>query len=831
MAADRTRVPADGLTGRQALFDVADAAVLLIDAHGRVESWPTAAECLLGHPARDTVGRPAAALLAPDDAARLPGLAAECRLRGGWYGLLSARRTEGRPADLLVQVAPVTDHAGRAHWLVLAADAPSSRSWETSRPVLERIVTTSPVGMAIVDTDLRYVWSNPALEQFGGGPAQQRLGRRLGEIQPGLDAAALEAQMRHVLHTGVPLTGYEHAGRVANDPYHERAQTMTVVRLDDPEGRPLGLCYTVIDVTEHYRSRRQMALLDRAGEYIGRTLDVLQTAQDLADVAVPELADFVAVDLLDSVVRGEEPVPGPLSDADTVPLRRGGQQSLRDGVPESVIEIGGLASYHAWSPPIRCLAGGGSWRAERLDPLGPEWAAELPGGHHAHFEELGLHTAMVVPIRARGTTMGVATFFRSEGDEPFTEDDLRLAEEFVARAAVCMDNARRYTREREAALALQRSLLPQSSPAQDAVRVSSAYRPANELGDVGGDWFDVIALSGARVALVVGDVTGHGIDAVATMGRLRTAVQTLAALDLRPEELLAHLDDVVDRVVREGKGSRPGAGALGSSCLYAVYDPIGRTCTMASAGHPVPAVVAPDRTVTFADLPVGPRLGVGGLPFESAELSVAEGSVLALYTDGLLSGSTTADARTGKEQLHHALAAPDLALDALCSHVIDELVSTRPQDDVALLLAETRALDADRYASWDLPADPAVVAEARATAAAQLARWDLAELAFTTELVVSELVTNAIRYATGPIRLRLILGQNLICEVSDGSSTSPYLRHPRTTDEGGRGLFLISQFADHWGTRYTTEGKVIWTEQPLSRQDSGAPVRAVAERA
>ncbi|GAU71223.1 putative protein kinase/phosphatase [Streptomyces sp. NBRC 110611] len=828
MAADRAGDPADSSAGRYASFDVADAAVLLVDARGRVENWPGTAERLLGRPARDTVGRPAADLLTPDDAARLPALAAECRAHGGWYGRLAARRPDGQPAGVQAQVVPVTDRAGRAHWLILAAAAPA-HGWEASRPVLERIVATSPVGMAIVDTDLRYVWSNPALEQFGGGPAHRRLGRRLGEIQPGLDAAALEAQMRRVLHTGEPVTGYEHAGRVVSDPYHERAQTMSFVRLDDPDGRPLGVCYTVIDVTEHYRSRRQLALLDRAGEYIGRTLDVMQTAQDLADVAVPELADCVVVDLLDSVVRGEEPLPGPLSDADTVPLRRGGQQSLRDGVPESTVGIGGLAGYHASSPPVRALAGGGSWRAERLDPRDPDWVAEVPGGRRGHFGELGLHTAMVVPIRARGTTMGVTTFFRSQGDDAFTEDDLRLAEEFVARAAVCMDNARRYTRERQTALALQRSLLPQSSPAQDAVRVASAYRPANELGDIGGDWFDVIALSGARVALVVGEVTGHGIDAVATMGRLRTAVQTLAALDLRPEEVLAHLDDVVDRLAREEQGRRTGAVALGSSCLYAVYDPIGRTCTMASAGHPAPAVVAPDRTVTSTDLPVGPQLGVGGLPFESFELPVAEGSVLALYTDGLLSG--VAPGRTGRERLHRALATPGLTLDALCSHVVDELVSARSLDDAALLLAETRALDTGRYATWDLSADPAVVAEARAVVTGQLERWGLADLAFTTELVVSELVTNAIRYAAGPIQLRLIRGQNLICEVSDGSSTSPYLRHSRTTDEGGRGLFLISQFTDHWGTRYTTRGKVIWAEQPFSGQDSGPVVRPVGEQA
>ncbi|UQA94102.1 SpoIIE family protein phosphatase [Streptomyces halobius] len=825
-------------TGQQAWLNLADAAIFLLDAHGLVESWSPGAERLLGRKGADVVGLPVTALLAADDAARVAALAEECRERGSWTGLLSARGADDAQVGIEAQVVPVTDSTDRAHWLVLAVEASPLQGWQISRAVLERMVTQTPVGMAVVDTDLRFVWSNAALERFGGGPAQNRIGKRLGEIQPGLDAESLEVQMRRVLETGEQLIEYEHIGRPRSDPHRERAHSMSFVRLDDVNGRPIGVCYTVLDITERYQNRQRLTLLDRASQYIGRTLDVMQTAQDLADVAVPHLADFVAVDLLDSVIRGGEPVSGPLSDADMVLLRRAGQQSLREGVPESVVDIGDMATYHAWSPPIRCLAGGGSWRTERLDPLSPEWAANIPGDRHAHFLDLGLHTAMVVPIRARGMSMGVTAFFRSQHDEAFSADDLSLAEEFVARAAVCIDNARRYTRERGAALALQRSLLPHEVPQQDAVRVASSYRPADALADAGGDWFDVIALSGARVALVVGDVTGHGIDAVATMGRLRTAVQTLAALELRPDELLGHLDDLVGRVSDEAATAAlrnesaadappvavhlPGAdaGVRGSSCLYAVYDPLSRCCTMASAGHPAPAMVAPDGRVHFADLSIGPRLGVGGLPFEAVESVVPEGSVLALYTDGLLTGRVPGEAGdTGTERLRRALETPHVSLDALCETVIESLVPARPFDDVTLLLAATRSLDEDRYASWDLPTDPAVVSRARGMAADQLTDWGLADLVVTTELVVSELVTNAIRYGSGPIRLRLILGHTLTCEVCDGSSTSPYLRHPRATDEGGRGLFLVSQFTHRWGTRYTTDGKILWTEQLLTPND------------
>ncbi|MFF2809832.1 SpoIIE family protein phosphatase [Streptomyces sp. NPDC058000] len=800
-----------GHDGRQAPLDIADAALVLCDARGRVESWPDGAERLFGHPAADVVGRAAAALLAPDDAARLSELAAECRAHGGWSGTLTARRKDGALVDLMVQLARVTDSDGTPHWLAVAAEASSFPGWEMSRAVLEKLLMQAPVGMAVVDTDLRFVWSNLALERFGGGPAVERIGRRLAEVQPGLDAAALEAQMRRVLESGEPVLGYEHIGHPQSEPRYERAHAMSFVRLDGGNGQPIGVCYTVIDITERYRSRQRLTLLDRAGTAIGQSLDVLRTAQELADVAVPDLADFVTVDLLDSVIRGGDPLTGPPGDADRVALRRGGQQSARPGIPEAVVGVGDLASYHSWSPPIRALADGKSWRVEWLDPHGAEWAADIPGGRRRQLREQGLHTAMVVPIRARGTTMGVTSFFRRGHGEPFGPDDQRLAEEFVARAAVCLDNARRYTRERAAALTLQRSLLPQGVLEHSALTLATCYRPADELAGVGGDWFDVIPLSGARLALVVGEVRGHGIGAIATMGRLRTAVQTLAALDLRPEELLARLDDLVSRVSEEG-GQGADAGAVGTSCLYAVYDPLGRCFTMASAGHPPPVIVGPDGTAAFAELPVGPQLGVSGLPFEAVEVTVKEDSVLALYTDGLLAGA----GEPAQERLLHALAAPDESLDALGESVIGTLVPRRQHDDVTLLLARTRGLAPDQFASWELTADPAVVGQAREMAARQLTEWDLPTLTFTTELVVSELVTNAIRYGSGPIRLRLILEHTLICEVCDGSSTSPYLRHPRTTDEGGRGLFLISQFTHRWGTRYTTDGKVIWAEQLLA---------------
>jgi PAS domain-containing protein/anti-sigma regulatory factor (Ser/Thr protein kinase) len=810
-----------------------DAVALLLDARGHVLNWPDQAERLLGHPPGEVLGRPVVDLLA--DPGPEPG---RFLAEGGWAGLLTARHRDGREVPVEVRIVALPRGAGDARWAVLAEGAARSALWGLSPALLRRLAARTPAGLVVVDTGLRCVWSNDAMERFGGGTARERLGRRLRDIQPGLGADVLEIQMRRVLDTGIPVFDYEHVGRPGSDPHHDHAHSISFVRLEDDAGHPFGVCYSVVDITDRYRALKRLALLDRASEHIGRSLDPVRTAQDLAEAAVPDLADHVVVDLLDSVLRGAEPKSADPSVAGTAarmgagdgaapappvrlpPLRRAGSRSVPGSSPPTAFRIGEPATYRSSTPPVVCLTEGTSWWAARLDPDALEWGSGVTGGRAATFGERGAHTAMVVPIRVQGVTLGVTSFFRTGRDEPFDAEDLRLAEEFVARAAVWIDNARRYTRERDAALVLQRSLLPHGIPPQVAVEVASCYRPADELTGVGGDWFDVIPLSGARVALVVGEVTGHGIEAAATMGQLRTAVRTLADLDLRPEELLAHLDDLVSQVAREERAEQQagaeqelGTGSLGSSCLYVVYDPVGRSCVMASAGHPPPAVIGPaGDAADFPDLPVGPALGVGGLPFESVEFGLAEGSLLALFTDGLIGTPETA-----LDSLGPLLRGPERSLERLVSQVMDKLAPARPFDDAALLLARTRGLDAGQVASWVLPADPAVVGRSREMAAAQLGAWGLDEdLAFTTELVVSELVTNAIRHASGPIGLRLILERTLICEVSDASSTSPHLRHARTTDEGGRGLFLISQFAQRWGTRYTADGKIIWAEQQLA---------------
>ncbi|MFE9450301.1 SpoIIE family protein phosphatase [Streptomyces sp. NPDC006739] len=544
-------------------------------------------------------------------------------------------------------------------------------------------------------------------------------------------------------------------------------------------------------------ARRRLELLSEASTRMGTTLDVRRTAEELAETAVPRLADYVTVDLPEAVLHGEESTD-PLGD-----LHRTVVHGIRDDLP--FIPVGKRADFGPTTPQLRCLTGGEAVLEPDLRAAAG-WLAHDP--EHTEALLAHVHSLIAVPLLARGVVLGVASFYRAEDPAPYGDDDLALAQELATRAALSVDNARRYTHERAMVLALQRRLLPHGLPDQDAVEVAHRYLPAE--ADVGGDWYDVIPLSGGRVGLLVGDVVGHGMLSAATMGRLRTAARCYAELDLPPDEVLIHLDNLVGRLDREDPDGG-GAGIIGATCLYAIYDPASQQCVMARAGHPPPALVAPDGTVTYPDLPAGPPLGLGGLPFDTAEVHLPEGSQLVLYTDGLIEDRHR-DVDVILDRLRGALAHAQRTPEETCQAVLDTVAPARPCDDIALLVARTRALDPHRIATWDLTADPALVGEVRAAALRKLTDWGLDETAFAAELILSELITNAIRHGAGPIRVRLLHDRTLICEVSDTSNTAPHLRRASATDEGGRGLFLVAQLSESWGTRYLPQGKVIWAE-------------------
>ncbi|EFL20519.1 putative membrane protein [Streptomyces himastatinicus ATCC 53653] len=553
----------------------------------------------------------------------------------------------------------------------------------------------------------------------------------------------------------------------------------------------------------------RLKLLHDASTAIGATLDAERTAQELAQVAVGRFADFVTVDLAVCVLAGEE-----MPSEGVTHVRRVAVAGVRRDHP--LLPVGGPPRLALCDPVAR----GSPCGRARIEPdlrACVDWQALVPEPAGAVLDH-GMRSLITAPLRARGSVLGMVAFWRTQDTRPFTDSDLSDAGELAAKAVAAIDNARRYTRERATALALQRNLLPRHLPQQTAVDVASRYLPADSRAGVGGDWFDVIPLSGSRVALVVGDVVGHGINASATMGRLRTAVRTLADVDLPPDELLTYLDDLVIHLTDDERDTpeedTDTTGGVGATCLYAVYDPVARHCALASAGHPLPVLVTPGGRADLMCGFTGPPLGVGGLPFETTELDLAEGSTLALYSDGLVRASDR-DIDAGLTKLCDALSVPDASLNTACDTVLRTLAADRPADDITLLLARTRALTPDRVAGWDIADDPALVIQARKLAVEQLDAWGLWDLTFITELLVSELVTNAIRYGAVPIHLRLIRDRKLIIEVSDASSTTPHLRRTLAYDEGGRGLVLVAQLSHNWGTRQTTAGKTIWCEQKL----------------
>lgn len=658
--------------------------------------------------------------------------------------------------------------------------------------------------------------------------------RRLLDLPP-------DAEQRHVGDLGLdPRTaGLLLSGRVATDEVHLAGDRLLAVNVRPTEpfaGRPSGSVMTLRDTTELAAlsgraevARERLQMLYDAGVRIGTTLDVVRTAEELSEVAVPRFADFVTVELLEPVLRGDEPSPAAGMHTE---MRRAAMTGVRTDQP--LQPVGDVIRFVVPTAPMAAaLDAGHAVLAPDLNAA-MGWRAQDAEGTRVALD-YGLHSLISVPLQARGVVLGMANFWRAaDTPEAFDEEDLSFAEELGARAAVSIDNARRFTREHATAVTLQRSLLPRVLPDLSAVDVAFRYLPAK--AGVGGDWFDVIPLPGARVALVVGDVVGHGVHAAATMGRLRTAVHNFSTLDMPPDELLGHLDELIDRIDQlESREAGAGdavdqeveetAGITGATCLYAIYDPVSGQCTMASAGHPGPALVHADGRVEFPELPTGLPLGVGGMPFEAAGLRLPEGSRLVLFTDGLLEDRDR-DFDTGLAVLGETLARPGRSPDQACADVLAALLFPSPSDDIALLIADTRRLDPSLIAEWDVPPDPVAVSRVRREAAAQLTAWGLEEVSFSAGLVLSELTTNAIRYGNAPIRVRLLLDRNLICEVSDGSSTSPHLRYAATTDEGGRGLFLVAQYAERWGTRYTDRGKVIWAE--LSRAGGGEPALPLA---
>jgi hypothetical protein len=547
-------------------------------------------------------------------------------------------------------------------------------------------------------------------------------------------------------------------------------------------------------------------MLDDTFTKIGDTLDIDDVARVLLDALVPHFSNAAGVLLLESLI-GDDELPSHGPDG-SLPLRRIALlHDKKDPAWEATFPTGEILRYPVHSPYYRCMDTGApvleaTISKSQATDLAKAWrrkpVAKLLSGA----------SMLLLPLIARGTILGFLACTRQEGFRRFDAYDVEIGMDFASRAAVFFDNARRYSREHATALTLQRSMLPTGLSYPSSVEVRHRYLPGSKLIEVGGDWYESIALPGGRVALVVGDVAGHGVRAAVTMGRLRTAIHTLAMLELPPADSLQQLDELMHTL-----GEREPHFA---TCAYAVYDAVSGVCEVAVAGHLPPLLVHPDGSNELLDVPPAPPLGIGDGEVESRQFKIEDGSLFVLYTDGLVENKGQ-DISDGLARLRGIFGpgSPTRPLEDLCKATLDGVYSDHQRDDIAVLIARLRRLPEDCYASWTLAPKLTSVREARSVLAEPMKRWDLEDLIPTTELLVSELVTNAVKYSRGDVTLRLVNEKALVCEVLDNSGALPRLRQANGEDENGRGLQVVRQLSQRWGARRTATGKVVWCEQPL----------------
>jgi Stage II sporulation protein E (SpoIIE)/PAS fold/GAF domain len=531
------------------------------------------------------------------------------------------------------------------------------------------------LGAVIVGTDLRIAWANEAAERIGDGQSATAWpGRRLGEVLPRLDTASVERSLRRVLATGKPVDDLEVSSH-ADDPGGERFWNCAQFRVNGPDGQAAGVTCVIREVTEQARNQRRLALADEASARIGTTLDITRTAEELLEVAIPRLADMGAVDLLATVIEGDR-------NAQDQKMR------LQQAAVRWPADLPPPPRYlrYGWDPAklIRQRLAAGlpvylpAFGAMTEDQI-KEMVSDTGLDRMMIARRAGVHSIMFVPLVARGAIMGIVALCRRVGSPPFTLADLSLARDFVGRAAVAVDNARLYTRERATALALQRGLLPRQIPEVPGLDLACRYVPAQAAAEVGGDWFDVIPLPEGRCALTVGDVTGHDISAASLMGQLRTATRTLATLGLAPAQILTRLDQITADLTD---------AETSATCIYAAHDPATADWDIASAGHPPPAIARPGHPAAFPRLPAGLPLGTGlpGASYRATRLHPPPGSTLVFYTDGLIDTPATA-ITTGLRRLARALATlTTLPLTQACDQLLATL-APRPADDIAILMA------------------------------------------------------------------------------------------------------------------------------------------------
>ncbi|WP_210572087.1 SpoIIE family protein phosphatase [Streptomyces sp. GESEQ-4] len=792
-------------------------AVVVVDRDGLVSHWSTGARRLFGAAKEDAIGRPALDLLPvsgalpeEDDvtlygtyAAAYDGLGPDLESSlGGRLSYPAAGRarlavaTDER-ADVLWWAYPLVG-PGREKLLVLAADAAGLRH-DDEDAVFERIAP----GFAL-HTDF---------------PGAEELARRLPEILPSMSVGEGARIVAQILELGYPVLEFSQNDRVPVTPdwgvprraerkarreraARARAEGLPVAQEFADEGEDLE--YTAV--------RERLEFLNEVSGRIGTSLDLAKTIVEVSRAVVPRFTDVAGTYLREQVVAGEG-FPDGVPDTTTMWHRVAVEHTDEPGRWDDVVPVGEAMPFPAHTPFFQCMTTG--------EPvLVPRISEQMGHAIASQFEKRDIRplitgrSMLVVPLKARNVVLGFMILLRHPERVEFNDMDRVTGAELAARAGLVLDNARMYTYQESVAETLQDSMLPHIPPRMAGCDIATRYLPGTLLGRVGGDWFDSVKLPGARTALVVGDVMGHGLNSAAMMGQLRTAVQTMAALDLPPAQLLRNLDDLAQRL----------GDTYLATCLYAVYDPIASELHIANAGHIPPVIVrAEGGHSELLDLPTGAPIGVGGVPFEAVRVRVEPGDRLVMCTDGLVEVRGE-DIGVGLATLCESAAHPAASMDDACDTIIRAL-NTRGgrKDDVALLMARLNGIEPDDVAEWRLPLDSLEVRRARAAVREQLHDWGLAKLADGAALMVSELVTNAVRHShSRPIELRLVRGDTLLCEVDDDDHELPTLLSTGPGDEFGRGLRVVSMLAREWGTSRTKAGKTVWFELTLPRAPLGA---------